>query len=84
MENKQVDKAARSALSVVPEKISKIPYTDLEIKKTPKYIQQQRQHRWDNNTYNKLLEIKPISSEWKQNIRKSQKKQVILSRSVPF
>ena len=56
-----------------------IPYTDLKIK-INKYIQQQRQHRWSNNKYNKLLEIKPISREWKQSFRKSQKKEVILSR----
>ena len=52
--NEQVDKATRSALSMVLEKNSKIPYTDLKIK-IDKYILQQRQHRWSNNNYNKLL-----------------------------
>ena len=78
--NEQVDRAARSALRMIPEKKFKILYTDLKIK-INKYIQQQRQHRWSNNKYNKLLEIKPILGEWKRNFRKSQKEEVVLSRS---
>ena len=45
-----------------------------------KYRERQRQYRWSNNTYNKLLEIKPILGEWKQSFRKSQKEEVVLSR----
>ena len=58
--NKQVDKVARSALSMVPGKKILIPYTDLEMK--IKFIQP-RQHCLSNNKYNKLLEIKPILGE---------------------
>ena len=72
--NEQIDKAASSALSMVPETTFKIPYMDLKIK-INKYILQQRQHH-----YNKLLEIKTILGKWKQSFRKSWKEEVILSR----
>ena len=76
--NDQVGKVSRSALSMVPEKTFKIPYTDLKIK-INKYILQQWQQRWSNNNYNKLPEIKPILAEWKQSFRKI-RKEVVISR----
>ena len=73
----QVDKAARSALSMVTEKKKKLRfYIKIKINK----YKQQRQYRESNNEYNKLLEIKPISGEWKQHFRKSRKREVVLSR----
>ena len=76
--NEQVDKITRSALSMVPEIIFKITYTNLKIK-INKYILQQRQHHWSNNNYNKPLEIKPILGEWKQGFRKNWKEEVVFS-----
>ena len=70
--NEQVDKAARSDLSMVPEKNFKIPYTDLKIK-INKYIQQNMQHHRSNKKYNKLQETKPILGKLKQSFRKGQK-----------
>ena len=61
-----------------PENFYKIPCTDLETK-INKYVQH-RQHHWSNKKYNKLLEIKSILREWKQNFRKSQREEVISSR----
>ena len=43
--------------------------------KIKKYIQQQRQ-RWNNNENNKLLEIKPTLEEWKQSLKKPEKKKL--------
>ena len=38
-----------------------------------KYILQPRQQHWNSNKHNKLLEIKPTLSEWKQSSRKKQR-----------
>ena len=60
---------------MAPEKKKfKIPYTDLKIK-INKYIQQ-RQHGWNNNKYNKLLEIKPVPGEWKEFSEKAERKKL--------
>ena len=44
--------------------------------KISKYIVDQRQQHWNNNENNQSLEIKPTLGEWKQSLKKTEKRRL--------
>lgn len=76
--NEKADRAAKSALKLTPDNI-KIPFTDLK-PKINKFLQNKWQQEWNQNTYNKLFQIKTKVNEYTPTLTKSRKEQVVLSR----
>lgn len=76
--NERADLAAKSALNLKPDTIN-IPYTDFK-PKINQLIHAKWQRQWNNNTNNKLYQIKPILEKWRQTPPKSRKEQVVITR----
>ena len=77
--NDRADSLAKAGINIPPDKISKLPYTDLK-HKIKQIITKRWQQLWDENTQNKLRQIEPLLKERKSKASNTRREETIFSR----
>ena len=76
--NDKTDSLAKAALNMVPDKKSKIPYSDLK-QKIRQIITKKRQQLWEKNSHNKLFQVQPILKERKLDPNNTRREETTLA-----
>ena len=77
--NDKADSLAKAALNMVPDKKSKIPYTDLKLK-IRQIIAKKWQQFWEKNPHNKLFQAQAILKERKLDPNNTRREETTLTQ----